>query len=60
MVGYELIANQRVGLLMKASSSQLQETHMPVEIIGELGTPGEDPEWVSAQATLAAALDVLS
>ena len=25
---------------------------MPVEIIGELGTPGADPEWISAQATL--------
>jgi len=26
---------------------------MPVEIIGEVGTPGADPEWISAQATLA-------
>jgi hypothetical protein len=26
---------------------------MPVEIIGELGPPGADPEWISARATLA-------
>lgn len=26
---------------------------MPVEIIGEVGTPCADPEWISAQATLA-------
>ena len=26
---------------------------MPVEIIGELGTPGASREWISAQATLA-------
>ena len=26
---------------------------MPVEIIGEVGTPGADPEWISAQASLA-------
>ena len=26
---------------------------MPVEIIGEVGTPGANPEWISAQATLA-------
>jgi len=26
---------------------------MPVAIIGEVGTPGADPEWISAQATLA-------
>src|SRR5215469_16559289 len=26
---------------------------MPVEIIGEVGTPGGDPEWISARATLA-------
>lgn len=26
---------------------------MPVEIIGEVGTPGSDREWISAQATLA-------
>ena len=26
---------------------------MPVEIIGEVGTPGADREWISAEATLA-------
>ena len=26
---------------------------MPAEIIGEVGTPGADREWISAQATLA-------
>jgi len=26
---------------------------MPIEIVGEVGTPGADPEWISAQATLA-------
>ena len=26
---------------------------MPVEIIGEVGTPGANREWISAQATLA-------
>jgi len=26
---------------------------MPVEIIGEVGTPGADREWISSQATLA-------
>ena len=31
----------------------IQEAHMPVEIIGEVGTPRANPEWISAQATLA-------
>jgi hypothetical protein len=26
---------------------------MPVEIIGEVGTPGAEREWIAAQATLA-------
>ena len=26
---------------------------MPIEIIGEVGTPGANPVWISAQATLA-------
>jgi len=25
---------------------------MPVEIIGEVGTPGADPEWIFAEAIL--------
>jgi hypothetical protein len=28
------------------------QSAMPVEIIGDVGTPGADPEWISAQATL--------
>ena len=35
------------------SGSMTRRTKLPVEIIGEAGTPGADREWISAECELA-------
>jgi hypothetical protein len=42
-----------MGLCLKMQGILLKGTKMPVEIIGEAGTPGAEREWIDAECQLA-------
>jgi len=37
---------------MKLTSTPAEQDFMPIEIVGEVGTPGAETEWIEAQGKL--------